>query len=65
MSTMSALSYQSQALSGQSDGSVLSWQCQHAWAGRRSDGRLDPVVTGAIAGGLALTAAAVWLRLRR
>ena len=63
MSMVSAGSYQAQGslLSGQSDGSILSWQSTHAVRGRRTDGSLDPVVTGSIAVGITVVAGLAWV----
>jgi hypothetical protein len=67
MSMVSAGSYQAQGslLSGQSDGSILSWQSTHAVRGRRTDGPLDPVVTGSVAVGITLLAGLAWVLARK
>jgi hypothetical protein len=65
---LSAGSYQSRssALSGQSDGSLLSWQSSNAVRGRRETGRLDGKVVGSLVAGSLLVAAVVcYSRLRR
>jgi hypothetical protein len=67
MSMLSAGSYQARGsvLSGQSDGSVLSWQSTHGLRGRRTDGPVDPVLVGSVAAVATALSAFVWLRARR
>jgi hypothetical protein len=67
MSMLSAGSYQSQSsvLSGQSDGSVLSWQSTHRLRGRRASGSLDSRIVGSLVVGTTVLVAAGWLRARR
>jgi hypothetical protein len=67
MSMLSAASYQSRVslLSGQSDGSVQSWQGSRIGGHRHDGGSWDPVLVGSLVAGTTVLVATGWIVVRR